>query len=365
MSNGRLLPDGSPDDVINGSQRDPSLFGDRVRRRAASRAPRRVRPVAEPPRCAGRARRRGTAAWPRDRRRRDPRANPPRSCWPRSSAARAADRRPVRPDRRHLDRRDPRLRADACPTADRPRRRGRRALRERGPADLRPLADQAAHRRSAGCVDERYDARGLGRALERYLGDARLSDAPTPMLVTAYDIEAARAVLLPLASARGSDAYDWSMRARTPRRRRRPTSSRVTRSASAHSLVDGGVFAINPAMCAYAEVASGRAELARSRSARARRPGRSRYDDASDWGQLEWARPIIDVVFDGVGGHRRLPAREPCWPTATYASSPSSSRAATTRATPPTNMRPQPGRDSADRIVRQLRPTVRVVDLTP
>jgi 5-methyltetrahydrofolate--homocysteine methyltransferase len=28
MRNGRLLPDGSPDDVIKGSRRDPSLFGE-------------------------------------------------------------------------------------------------------------------------------------------------------------------------------------------------------------------------------------------------------------------------------------------------------------------------------------------------
>jgi 5-methyltetrahydrofolate--homocysteine methyltransferase len=28
MRNGRLLPDGSPDDVIRGSARDPSRFGE-------------------------------------------------------------------------------------------------------------------------------------------------------------------------------------------------------------------------------------------------------------------------------------------------------------------------------------------------
>jgi 5-methyltetrahydrofolate--homocysteine methyltransferase len=28
MRNGRLLPDGSPDDVVKGSKRDPSLFGE-------------------------------------------------------------------------------------------------------------------------------------------------------------------------------------------------------------------------------------------------------------------------------------------------------------------------------------------------
>src|SRR5215212_7541338 len=39
-----------------------------------------------------------------------------------------------------------------------------------------------------GLVDERYDDRGLNAALTRYLGDARLRDALTDVLLTAYDI---------------------------------------------------------------------------------------------------------------------------------------------------------------------------------
>jgi predicted acylesterase/phospholipase RssA len=72
--------------------------------------------------------------------------------------------------------------------------------------------------------------------------------------------------------------------------------------AGFYALVDGGVFANNPAMCAYADahrfeegaeiviVSLGTGQLERP----------IRYEDAKDWGMLEWARPVLDVVFDGV-----------------------------------------------------------------
>ena len=69
------------------------------------------------------------------------------------------------------------------------------------------------------------------------------------------------------------------------------------------ALVDGGVFAVNPAMCALAEVAHagrrGEIELLASLGTGSHtRP--LRYSDVRGWGRLEWAAPIIDVVFDGV-----------------------------------------------------------------
>ena len=62
------------------------------------------------------------------------------------------------------------------------------------------------------------------------------------------------------------------------------------------------MFATNPAMCAFAEVrrhrpgdevvmlSLGTGQLTRSLP----------YDEVKDWGLVEWARPILDVVFDGV-----------------------------------------------------------------
>jgi hypothetical protein len=63
------------------------------------------------------------------------------------------------------------------------------------------------------------------------------------------------------------------------------------------TLIDGGVFAINPALCAYAE-AGGKLDVMVSLGT-GQHTRRLAYEDIEDWGQLEWARPLIDVVFDG------------------------------------------------------------------
>jgi hypothetical protein len=65
----------------------------------------------------------------------------------------------------------------------------------------------------------------------------------------------------------------------------------------ARTLVDGGVFAINPAMLAFAE-AQGRIDVLASLGT-GEHTRRLPYDEVKDWGQIEWARPILDVVFDG------------------------------------------------------------------
>jgi patatin-like phospholipase/acyl hydrolase len=75
-----------------------------------------------------------------------------------------------------------------------------------------------------------------------------------------------------------------------------------------YALVDGGVFANNPTLCAYAEtkwmqdakmfrkeddilvVSLGTGELTRPLY----------YDQSKWWGVGRWAQPILSVVFDGV-----------------------------------------------------------------
>jgi hypothetical protein len=62
-------------------------------------------------------------------------------------------------------------------------------------------------------------------------------------------------------------------------------------------LVDGGVFAINPAVFAYAEAGAAPELLLSLGTGSHTRP--LPYDEVKNWGRLEWAEPIIDVVFDG------------------------------------------------------------------
>lgn len=143
-----------------------------------------------------------------------------------------------------------------------------------------------------GYVDEKYDDAGLVAALRRYLGDTRLADAAVPLLLTAYDLQGRSAVLL-----RSGDAGEVSMVDAAHASSAAPTYFEPVR-VGAMTLVDGGVFAINPALVAYAEIAGEALDvLASLGTGEHTRP--LPYRQVVGWGKLEWAAPIIDVVFDG------------------------------------------------------------------
>jgi predicted acylesterase/phospholipase RssA len=140
-----------------------------------------------------------------------------------------------------------------------------------------------------GYLDERYDADGLLTSLRRHLGDTRLAEARTEILITAYDLELRNAMLL----GRGDDL---SMVEAAHASSAAPSYFEPARVGNL-TLVDGGMFATNPAMCAYARVA-GELELLVSLGC-GEHTRRLPYDEVRDWGKLEWARPVLDVVFDG------------------------------------------------------------------
>jgi patatin-like phospholipase/acyl hydrolase len=156
-------------------------------------------------------------------------------------------------------------------------------------------------------IDEKYPADALERALDTYLGEVPLSAARTNVLITAYEIERRFPFFFKSARARTDPEYDYPMRAAARATSAAPTYFEpyrlVTEKGENYfALIDGGVFANNPAMCAFAEVkradpaadclmvSLGTGELTR----------RLRYDEAKDWGRVEWVRPVIDVMFDGV-----------------------------------------------------------------
>ena len=143
-----------------------------------------------------------------------------------------------------------------------------------------------------GYLDERYSDRGLVRALERYLGDTPMTAATLPLLLTAYDTEE-RAIHLLRSEGEHSGATMVEAAHATSAA---PTYFEPVRLDGA-TLIDGGVFATNPALVAYAEL-RGKLDLLLSLgTGEHTRP--LPYEKVKDWGQLEWARPVIDVVFDG------------------------------------------------------------------
>ena len=75
-------------------------------------------------------------------------------------------------------------------------------------------------------------------------------------------------------------------------------------SGVSYPLVDGGVFANNPALCAYSEVRNARKDpkaadmlIVSLGTGGENRP--YEYATAKSWGKVSWVRPVIDIMMAG------------------------------------------------------------------
>jgi patatin-like phospholipase/acyl hydrolase len=159
--------------------------------------------------------------------------------------------------------------------------------------------------------DAAYAAGPLEAMLRERLGDARLRDARTRVTLTAYDIEARRAVFMTNTEGDPEDYAVWEAARATsaaptffspaqvaPLRHGEP----VTRT-----LVDGGVFANDPVFSAFVEArkngfAAPDIHIFSLGTGIATRP--YPYREARSWGLIDWLRPsnatpIISILMHG------------------------------------------------------------------
>ncbi|MBN1605842.1 MAG: patatin-like phospholipase family protein [Polyangiaceae bacterium] len=162
-----------------------------------------------------------------------------------------------------------------------------------------------------GVADEKYGSEGVEAVLKRRFGERRLSETLTPVLVPAYEIERRAPFIFKSSYARrppGPKTYDFPLWQVARATSAAPTYFEpceiLVSPTERYALVDGGVYANNPAMCAWAEVQGGadaREEvdvlLVSLGTGELCRP--ILYSEAKDWGLLGWARPVLDVMFDG------------------------------------------------------------------
>src|SRR5215213_9616264 len=151
-----------------------------------------------------------------------------------------------------------------------------------------------------GLADEKYDSAALDVALERFLADKRLSEAKPDLLVPAYNLGEPGPYFFKTRKAR-EEGEDFPLSVVARATAAAPTYFEAL-ELNGQAFVDGGVFAANPAMCAFAEVLRHQpaADIALVSLGTGQRTRRRSIDEVDDWGLLEWARPILDVVFDGV-----------------------------------------------------------------
>jgi patatin-like phospholipase/acyl hydrolase len=167
-------------------------------------------------------------------------------------------------------------------------------------------------RSAGGILDEKYPAEGLEEALLDYFGDAKLSDLLKPSLITAYDIKRRKAHFFTQHDSKDPD-HNFYLRDVARATAAAPTFFEISKIKSEankyYPLIDGGIFANNPALCAYAEmrnkfstkelkvqasdilllsIGTGSANISYS------------YDEAVDWGLAAWAKPALDMMMAGV-----------------------------------------------------------------
>lgn len=170
----------------------------------------------------------------------------------------------------------------------------------------------------SGLIDEKYDEVNLETILEKYFGDLQLKDLTRPCLVTAYDVYDSKAHFFRQHYAIKTEGRNYYVKDVARATSAAPTyfeAAKVTSfSGVTYPLIDGGVFANNPSMCAYAEVR----QMDFASEKKNDRPGpeqmmilslgnggqskmRFQHKDIKDWGVAEWIKPLINIMMSGVG----------------------------------------------------------------
>ncbi|MEQ8787340.1 MAG: patatin-like phospholipase family protein [Pirellulaceae bacterium] len=161
---------------------------------------------------------------------------------------------------------------------------------------------------AAGLGDEKYPADGLERVLRNYFGDLWMSQLLKPCLITGYDIRRRRATFFTQHDARQTPARDFLVRDVARATTAAPTYFEAplirSRTEIGYPIIDGGVFANNPSLCAYAEARKLFGYRAAQMAILSVGTGAVRksyfHEEAKDWGAIGWMKPLVDIMMSGV-----------------------------------------------------------------
>jgi len=170
-----------------------------------------------------------------------------------------------------------------------------------------------------GIIDEKYSWRNLYEVLGQYFGDLDLAQFIKPCLITSYDIAGRRAIFFT-----SYDAAQYAGSNFLIKDVARATSAAPTYFEPAYiqskdlrywALIDGGVVANNPALCAYAEALKIDFARALPGSGKKRPLGAKdmfllslgtgsvkksyHFDQFRRAGAIKWLEPMIDILMSG------------------------------------------------------------------
>lgn len=161
---------------------------------------------------------------------------------------------------------------------------------------------------SEGFSAPKYSDEGLEKVLKSVFGNKKLGEVNVPTLIVSYDTLNREPVVFKSWKEEHKNLHIWEVCKSSSSAPTYFPAHLMTVEKQKRVLIDGGVVANNPAACILAEVmrrdkeikkfdslehiflaSMGTGQLTRRIDAKAGR----------EWGALEWAIPIIDVLFDG------------------------------------------------------------------
>ncbi len=162
-----------------------------------------------------------------------------------------------------------------------------------------------------GLRQEKYPVAAIEALLKQYFKNARLSDLLKPCLITSYNIFSRSTHFFTQHDAKLDKAYDFYLYDVARGTSAAPTyfepASVTSLSGVPYPLVDGGVFASNPSLCAYVEVrekfkssvTNERMDMFMVSIGTGSKKESYTYDKVKGWGKLGWVKPVLDIMLSG------------------------------------------------------------------
>lgn len=155
-------------------------------------------------------------------------------------------------------------------------------------------------------LNSKYSSLPLEKMLDIYMGECRLSDALTEIIIPAYETQSASPYFFKSSYARKPwDSSDNPLMSQAAMATcAAPTYFPPYQFSERKCFVDGGIFANNPAVCAYAQAKN---SFPHEREFLVVSIGTGEHHvpllckNIADWGLIEWARPIFDIAMNAVG----------------------------------------------------------------
>ncbi len=158
-----------------------------------------------------------------------------------------------------------------------------------------------------GYIRPKYAFQPLEDILKHYFGEIRLSQLLRDTIITSYDIEKRMPWFFRSSNAKVLPDYDFSLvqviRAATAAPSYFSPARLLTAKDELYTLVDGGVFANNPAMVGYVDALSKYSGYDRIMVVSLGTGLADRsfpYSQAQQWGLIGWALPAVDILQRGV-----------------------------------------------------------------